>query len=102
VEAKGTRRKHRPPFRPATPPSGDGQDNGAFQAIANTVLDHYLGAPPKDWVTAFSAVVKRRREEAEKSVRDAAATRGPSSKPSLSLDSYAGLLSRPLVWRYRQ
>ncbi len=66
------------------------EEVGAFESIANTVLDHYLGAPPKDWVTAFAAVSKRRREEGEKAVHDAAGKRDLRSKPSLSLDSYAG------------
>lgn len=71
------------------------EEVGAFQSIANTVLDHYLGAPPKDWVAAFAAVAKRRREEGEKTVRDAAGKRDPSSKPSLPLDAYAGRYRDP-------
>jgi CubicO group peptidase (beta-lactamase class C family) len=38
-------------------------------SIANTVLDHYLSAPPKDWVSSFSAVIKRRHENAESAVK---------------------------------
>jgi len=67
------------------------QESGAaFQSIANTVLDHYLGVPSKDWVTAFSAVEKRQIEEAEKTVGEATGKRDISSKPSLPLDSYTG------------
>jgi CubicO group peptidase (beta-lactamase class C family) len=71
------------------------EEGGAFQAIANTVLDHYLGAPPKDWVAAFAAVAKRQRDEAEKTVREAAAKRNLASKPSLALESYAGRYRDP-------
>jgi CubicO group peptidase (beta-lactamase class C family) len=71
------------------------EETGAFQAIANTVLDRYLGAPPKDWVAAFSAVAKRQKEEGEKAVHEAAAKRDTGSKPSLSLDSYAGRYRDP-------
>jgi CubicO group peptidase (beta-lactamase class C family) len=72
------------------------QESGAaFQSIANTVLDHYLGAPPKDWVTSIDTVIKRRREEAEKGVLDAASKRDSSSKPSLPLDSYVGRYRDP-------
>jgi CubicO group peptidase (beta-lactamase class C family) len=71
------------------------EEVGAFQSIANTILDHYLGAPQKDWVAAFAAVKKRQTEEAEKMVREAAAKRDPSSKPSLPLDSYAGRYRDP-------
>ena len=68
---------------------------GAFQSIAYTVLDHYLGAPPKDWVTAIDTVTKRHKEEAEKNVSEASAKRDAASKPSLSLDSYAGRYRDP-------
>ena len=68
---------------------------GAFQSIALTVLDHYLEAPPKDWVTAIAAVTKRREQEAAKTESEAAAKRDASSKPSLPLDSYAGRYRDP-------
>jgi hypothetical protein len=71
------------------------EEVGAFQSIAYTILDHYLGAPQNDWVAAFAAVKKRQTEEAEKTVREAAAKRDPKSKPSLSLDSYAGRYRDP-------
>ena len=67
------------------------QESGdAFQAIAHSVLDHYLGAPAKDWVGAYSAVAKRRAESAERVVSEAASKRDASSKPSLPLDAYTG------------
>lgn len=68
---------------------------GAFASIARTVLDHYLDAPAKDWVTAFATVTKRETEEAEKTVRDAAGKRDSSAKPSLTLGSYAGRYRDP-------
>jgi CubicO group peptidase (beta-lactamase class C family) len=71
------------------------EEVGAFQAIANTVLDHYLGAQPKDWVAAFAAVAKRQRDEAEKTLREAAGKRDVASKPSLALESYAGRYRDP-------
>jgi CubicO group peptidase (beta-lactamase class C family) len=71
------------------------EEGGAFSSIANTVLDHYLGAPPKDWVTAYSTVQKRREAAAEKTVRDAAGKRDAASKPSLALASYAGRYRDP-------
>jgi len=71
------------------------EETGAFQGVAFTVLDHYLGAPPIDWVAAFSAVSKRKKEEAEKAVREAGNKRDAASKPSLALDSYAGRYRDP-------
>ena len=71
------------------------EETGAFESIANTVLDHYLDAPPKDWVAAYATVEKRRLEEAEKTVADAAGKRDTKSKPSLSLDGYLGRYRDP-------
>ena len=51
-------------------------DAGLF-SIANTVLDHYLSAPPKDWVSSFSAVVKRHHEDAESAVKGQEASATP-------------------------
>jgi hypothetical protein len=66
------------------------ESTGAHSAIAWTILDHYLGAPPTDWVAAFSAVEKLAREEAGAAVRKAAGARDAASKPSLPLARYAG------------
>jgi hypothetical protein len=46
-------------------------------------------------VTAYATVRKRRVEEAEKTVHEAAGKRDTSSKPSLPLDSYAGRYRDP-------
>ena len=72
------------------------QESGpAFSSIANTVLDHYIDAAPKDWVSAYAAVTKRRQEAAEKAEREAAGKRDASSKPSLPPASYAGRYRDP-------
>ena len=62
----------------------------AHSAIANTVIDHYLGVPDADWVTAYSARLKKERAEGEDAVRKAAGQRNPNTKPALPLASYAG------------
>jgi CubicO group peptidase (beta-lactamase class C family) len=66
------------------------EEGGAFQAITQTILDHYLGAPPEDWVSAFSAVTRRHDAEASDAVAKATAGRNAQSKPSLALEKYAG------------
>ena len=68
---------------------------GAFQSIANSVLDHYLHAPAKDWVAALAKVSKQREEAAEKMVQAAVAERNTSSKPSVPLDFYVGRYRDP-------
>ncbi len=66
------------------------EEGGAFNAIGYHILDAYLGAPPTDWVAAYRQVrtdqLKRANEEEQKQ----AAARNRSSRPSLSLESYAG------------
>jgi Domain of unknown function (DUF3471) len=68
---------------------------GAFQAITQTVLDQYLGAPPADWVAAYSTVARRHDVEASDAVAKAAAARNARSKPSLALEKYAGRYRDP-------
>ncbi len=62
----------------------------AHAAIANTVIDHYLGVPDADWVAAYSARLKSQRAEGEEAVKKAAGQRNPNTKPALPLASYAG------------
>jgi len=67
----------------------------AFDAITHTVLDHYLGAPPKDWVAAHAEVKAAREARAKAAVAKASAGRDPASRPSLALTAYAGRYRDP-------
>jgi CubicO group peptidase (beta-lactamase class C family) len=62
----------------------------AHSAIANTVIDHYLGVPDTDWVSAYAARVKKQQAEGEEAVKKATGKRNPDTKPALPLASYAG------------
>jgi CubicO group peptidase (beta-lactamase class C family) len=66
------------------------QETAAQVAIANAVLDHYLGAPETDWVSAFSARDKKAKTDAEETVKKAAGKRTAGTRPSLPIASYAG------------
>jgi len=67
------------------------QENGAaFNAITWTAIDHYLNAPPTDWVAAQKESLELRKTEAAKKVAGEASKRNADSKPSLPLASYAG------------
>jgi hypothetical protein len=66
------------------------EENAAHSAIANTVLDHYLGVPEADWVGAYATRVKQERAEGEEAVKKAAGQRKTDTKPALPLASYAG------------
>ncbi len=72
------------------------QETGAaMSSTVNTVLDHFLDAPAKDWVAAFADVTKMRKAAARNAVSAAASSRNVQSKPSLPLASYAGRYRDP-------
>jgi CubicO group peptidase (beta-lactamase class C family) len=63
---------------------------GAFQAVTYTILDHYLGAPETDWVAPFLAQARQGETGAEETVKQVAAKRNATSRPSLPLAGYVG------------
>ena len=73
----------------------NGEATGAHPAIANTILDHYLGAPATDWVAAFEARDRKEAADAEETIRKSAGTRRTDTKPSLPIASYAGRYRDP-------
>ncbi len=68
------------------------QESGeAFQSITLKVLDHFLGIPACDWVTAYKTVADRRSAVTAAANRATAAKRDSASRPSLPLEKYADL-----------
>jgi CubicO group peptidase (beta-lactamase class C family) len=67
----------------------------AFDAIALNVVDHYLGAPPTDWLDGYVKVRDRQRAESAAIVAKAAAARDAGSRPSLPLEAHAGTYADP-------
>ena len=67
----------------------------AFQAITNTVLDHYLAAPPKDWVAAYQEARRLKQAKVDQALAAHATTREAASRPSLPLAKYAGRYRDP-------
>ena len=63
----------------------------AFQAMTLHALDAFLEAPPKDWVAAYAAVVRKGQDNADESWQKLLAARAADSKPSLPLAKYAGV-----------
>jgi len=67
------------------------QESGeAFEAISWRLLDHFLGATPIDWATAYRTLKQRGDSAVAAQERTAAAGRDTSSRPSLPLARYAG------------
>ena len=59
-------------------------------AVAWRVLDHYLKAPPTDWVSKLAEYVRAAEAEGHEVERKAAGARHQASRPSLPLGGYAG------------
>jgi CubicO group peptidase (beta-lactamase class C family) len=66
------------------------ESTAAFEAIADHIMDAYLGAPTSDWIAAFQAIAKRGSAATSSSTQAATAARAIGSTPSLALDRYAG------------
>jgi len=65
------------------------ESGAAFNALAWTVLDHYLGAPAFDWIAAHEALDARAAAGLRDAEAAAAAARDTASRPSLPLERYA-------------
>jgi CubicO group peptidase (beta-lactamase class C family) len=70
------------------------EENAMIPALTNELLDHYLGLPKRDWVTAYDDFMDKRMAEGLKAVRASQQER-PASKPSLPLAGYAGTYADP-------
>lgn len=67
----------------------------AFNAITYEVLDHYLQAPERDWVAAYSAAVTKAAAEADEAWKKHEAARVASRRPTLPLAGYAATYADP-------
>lgn len=67
------------------------QESGeAFLSTVLHVVDHYVDAPPFDWLSAYRTTQDRQRARTAAQERQAAAERNASSRPSLPAVRYAG------------
>jgi CubicO group peptidase (beta-lactamase class C family) len=67
------------------------ESGGAFESILYHVLDHYMGAPRTDWVTAFKSAEDKQFGKAAAFVKDQDTQRAADTKPTLALSKYAGV-----------
>jgi len=70
------------------------EENAMIPALTNELLDHYLGLPKRDWITAYDDFLDKRMAEGLKVVRASQQTK-PASRPSLPLAGYAGTYADP-------
>lgn len=67
------------------------QESGeAYSSLTWHIVDHYLGAPPRDWVDAYIKIRARQEARTAEALKKASDARNAASKPSLSLEKYAG------------
>lgn len=71
------------------------EEDGAYHSLTYTMLDHYLGAPPIDWVEVFHQLEKKQVAEGEAAAAKSAGRRNAESHPSLPLSAYAGRYRDP-------
>ncbi len=66
------------------------ESEAAFDAIALRIADHYLAAPPMDWIDAYEKVMARLKNSTAAAEGKTASARNTASKLSLPLSKYAG------------
>jgi CubicO group peptidase (beta-lactamase class C family) len=71
------------------------EQGGAFDSILFHILDHYLGVQPTDWIAAYKAQDEMEQREADEITKKQNSVRDSASKPSLSLERYAGAYTDP-------
>ena len=71
------------------------EQGGAFDSILFHVLDNYFALPPTDWIAAFRTADEAEQKEADEIIKKQNVSRAADSKPSLTLDKYAGIFADP-------
>lgn len=66
------------------------ESDAAFLALTYHILDHYLAAPPHDWLGGFARVIARADSTNKAAEAKAVTRRDTASRPPLPLDKYAG------------
>jgi CubicO group peptidase (beta-lactamase class C family) len=64
--------------------------DAAFACITNYILDHYIGAPKYDWITAYNTFKMRNDSTIASMDENVMASRDSSLHPSLPLAKYTG------------
>ena len=64
--------------------------NSLTRALSYRILDHFLGAPERDWAQEYLDLGKQARQRAEERENALQASRISGTRPALNLDAYAG------------
>jgi len=66
------------------------ENDAAIESIGGQILDGYLGAASRDWVTIAKGIMDSRGSDANAAEKAAAAVAAAAGPPTLPLDAYAG------------
>lgn len=64
-------------------------------ALSNSLIDHLLDLPTKDWNGMLQAVLRKGEEKSEAELRDRLARRHRDTRPSRELGAYVGTYEHP-------
>lgn len=70
------------------------EDSVLLRGLTFELLDHYLGAPKRDWVADFASF-KKARDAKALAAAGASGDKKKASRPSLPLSGYAGVYADP-------
>ena len=65
-------------------------ESSMYEALTYELLDHFVGAPAKDWIGAFQAAAQQEQASADSELAALRRTRDTTTRPSLPLARYAG------------
>ncbi|MBA4062347.1 MAG: hypothetical protein C0501_01315 [Isosphaera sp.] len=71
------------------------QETRMTAALANTLIDHYCGLPPRDWNGYFRKVADDEAAARKAAAAARGAARDPAAKPALEASGYAGEYRHP-------
>ena len=71
------------------------EQGGAFDSILYHVLDSYFGLAATDWIEAHKAAEEQAQKQGAEIMKQLESGRAADSKPSLSIEKYAGVYTDP-------
>lgn len=65
-------------------------ESSMYEALTYGLLDHFFGAPAKDWIAAYQAAARQDQASADSEMAALRRSRDTTARPSLPLARYAG------------
>jgi CubicO group peptidase (beta-lactamase class C family) len=71
--------------------------NSAFSLLPHTLVDHLLGAAPRDWLQTYLDLDKEGKQAAQQAQMTREQVRAAGTQPSLPLEKYVGSYDSPVL-----